>query len=138
MSSSRAAWWGEGGWGGRGQVTLVGIAHASYSLARLVGAGSEDGRDGMCVADGAQVFLAGGLRGGHQVVTGGSKNRKSQGSCAGSWGCCQVWTVRWGWGGGLTSVAAAACLDSSLRWFSILSTFASSSALMYSVSVDTN
>lgn len=64
MSSSCAAWRvGWGGWGGRGQVTLVGVAHASYSLARLVGAGSEDGRDGVCIADGAQVFLAGGLRG---------------------------------------------------------------------------
>lgn len=31
-------------------------------------------------------------------------------------------------------MVAAACLDSSLRWFSIFSTFASSSALMYSVS----
>lgn len=40
--------------------------------------------------------------------------------------------------GGLTSVVAAACLDSSLRWLSILSTFANSSALMYSVSVWTN
>lgn len=47
-----------------------------------------------------------------------------------------VATALWGQGqGGLTSVVAAACLDSSLRWLSILSTFASSSALMYSVSV---
>lgn len=49
-----------------------------------------------------------------------------------------VITALWGQGQGqgrLTSVVAAACLDSSLRWLSILSTFASSSVLMYSVSV---
>lgn len=53
-----------------------------------------------------------------------------------------VTTALWGQGQGqglgqgrLTSVVAAACLDSSLRWLSILSTFASSSVLMYSVSV---
>lgn len=117
-------------------VALVGVAHTSYSLARFVGAGPEDGRDGVCVADGAQVFLAGGLWGGvggYQAVSGGSKNPMSQDSCAGSWGCCRARGP--GWGGELTRVVAAACLDSSLRWFSILSTFASSSALMYSVSV---
>lgn len=35
-------------------------------------------------------------------------------------------------------MVAAACLDSSLRWFSIFSTFASSSGLMYSVSGGAN
>lgn len=35
-------------------------------------------------------------------------------------------------------MVAAACLNSSLRWFSIFSTFASSSVLMYSVSEGAN
>lgn len=51
--------------------------------------------------------------------------------------CCQG--LGQGWGRGrLTNVVAAACLNSSLRWFSIFSTFASSSVLMYSVSEGAN
>lgn len=73
---------GAGSYPGRGRGV-----HMSYSLARLVGAGSEDGRDGVCIADGAQIFLAGGL-GGHQAVSGSNKDPMSQGSCARNRGCC--------------------------------------------------
>lgn len=108
----------------------------SYSLAGLVGAGPEDGRDGVCVADGAQVLLAGGLWGtggwlaeahaaGGQLMPGLQPSPEQQ-------------SRAWGWERRtLTSVVAAACLDSSLRWLSIVSTLDSSSALMYSVSAGT-
>lgn len=48
------------------------MGSADNSLAGLVGAGLEDGRDGMCIADGAQVLFAGrlGKREGIAALTG--------------------------------------------------------------------
>lgn len=51
------------------EMCVWGVADESWcrsvcedSLAGLVGAGLEDGRDGVSVADGAEVFFAGRLR----------------------------------------------------------------------------
>lgn len=77
-------------------VALLGVMHTSYSLARFVGAGSEDGRDGMCVADGAQVFLTGGLCGGTRPLVVAAKTPCPRTAVPGSWGCCRAWGPGWG------------------------------------------
>lgn len=80
----------------------------------------------MCIADRAQIFLAGGLWGGTRQLVTAAKTPCPRAATPGAEAAAEHWDQA----GGLTSVVAAACLDSSLRWLSILSTFASSSALM--------
>lgn len=105
----------------------------AHLLAGLMATGLEHSRNGVSIADRAEVLLAGGLQGAECRVGWGWTPRQVDGDCAYVvCSCANVYVggVQLAAVAPLTREAAAAWADAEVRWASICSTWASSSVLM--------